>query len=72
MYIAAIIDWQSEYILGWKISNTIDTKLCIMVFENGIKPQNIRFHSKYILKVTKKNIEKNKKCVISKKTVIKN
>ena len=61
MYIAAIIDWQSEYILGWKISNTIDTELCIMAFENGIKPQNIMFHSKYILKVTKKMLKKNKK-----------
>lgn len=36
MYLAAIIDWYSKYILAWKVSNTMDSKLAADVLEQAL------------------------------------
>lgn len=37
MYLVAIIDWFSRYILSWKISNSMDTLFCIDALEEAFK-----------------------------------
>jgi putative transposase len=29
MYLAAVIDWHSRFVLGWKLSNTLDGSFCL-------------------------------------------
>ena len=29
MYLVAIIDWCSRYVLAWPLSNTLDTRFCL-------------------------------------------
>ena len=29
MYLAAVIDWHSRYVLGWRLSNTLDGSFCV-------------------------------------------
>ena len=29
MYLAAVIDWHSRYVLGWRLSNTLDGSFCL-------------------------------------------
>lgn len=36
MYLAAIIDWYSKYILAWKVSNTMDSKLATDALEQAL------------------------------------
>lgn len=36
MYLCAIIDWHSRYLLGWKLSNTLSTDFCIETLEEAI------------------------------------
>lgn len=36
IYLVAIIDWYSRFVLGWKISNTLDAGFCIDVLEEAI------------------------------------
>ena len=36
MYLCAIIDWHSRYLLGWKLSNTLSTQFCIETLEEAI------------------------------------
>jgi putative transposase len=33
MYLAAVIDWFSRYVLGWKLSNTLDGDFCLELLE---------------------------------------
>jgi putative transposase len=33
MYLVAVIDWHSRYILSWELSNTMDTTFCIDALE---------------------------------------
>lgn len=37
LYLTAIIDWKSRYILSWELSNTLDTSVPIEVLENALK-----------------------------------
>lgn len=43
IYLVAILDWYSRYIVNYKISNTMDASFCIEMLEealeNGIKPE---------------------------------
>ena len=39
-YLAALIDVYSRYIVGWSLSNTMDTKLCLKAFNSAIKQGN--------------------------------
>ncbi len=37
LYLTAIIDWFSRFILAWEISNTLDTEFCINAVEKSFK-----------------------------------
>ena len=36
MYLVAIIDWYSRYVLAWRLSNTIDTPFCIEALDHAL------------------------------------
>jgi putative transposase len=36
MYLAAIIDWYSRYVLAWRLSNTLDGSFCLDLLEEGL------------------------------------
>ncbi len=36
MYLAAIIDWYSRYVLAWRLSNTLDGSFCLEVLEEAL------------------------------------
>ncbi|MCB2263351.1 MAG: IS3 family transposase [Candidatus Thiosymbion ectosymbiont of Robbea hypermnestra] len=38
MYLAAIIDWYSRYVIAWELSNTLDHLLCVSMLERVIPP----------------------------------
>jgi putative transposase len=37
MYLVAILDWFSRYVLSWQISNTLDNIFCIKALEKALK-----------------------------------
>jgi putative transposase len=37
VYLVAIIDWFSRYVLSWRISNSLDTLFCIEALEEAFK-----------------------------------
>ena len=37
MYLVAIIDWFSRYVLSWTISNTMDVGFCIEALEESLR-----------------------------------
>lgn len=37
IYLVAIIDWHTRYVLSWEISNTLDTHFCITALEQALK-----------------------------------
>ena len=37
MYLVAIIDWFSRYILSWEISNTLDVHFCLSALEKALR-----------------------------------
>lgn len=36
MYLAAVIDWYSRYILSWRLSNTLDSLFCIDALQQAL------------------------------------
>jgi putative transposase len=36
MYLAAIIDWYSRYVLTWRLSNTLDGSFCLAMLEEAL------------------------------------
>lgn len=36
LYLVAIIDWYTRYVLSWEISNTLDTEFCISALEKAL------------------------------------
>ncbi len=36
MYLVAVIDWHSRYVLSWRLSNTLDTGFCIDALEQAL------------------------------------
>jgi putative transposase len=36
MYLGAIIDWFSRYVLAWEVSNTLDTDFCLVALEPAL------------------------------------
>ena len=39
VYLVAILDWYSRYVLSWQISNTLDTAFCLEALEEAIESQ---------------------------------
>jgi putative transposase len=37
MYLVAVIDWFSRYVLAWEVSNTLDTDFCLLALERALK-----------------------------------
>src|SRR5690606_3591616 len=37
MYLCAVIDWHSRYILSWKLSNTLFSDFCVEALEDAVK-----------------------------------
>jgi putative transposase len=37
MYLVAVIDWYSRYVLSWEISNTMDVDFCISALKRALK-----------------------------------
>ena len=36
MYLVAVMDWWSRYVLAWEISNTLDAEFCIRAWERAV------------------------------------
>jgi putative transposase len=36
MYLAAVIDWFSRYVLAWRLSNTLDGEFCLEMLEEAL------------------------------------
>ncbi len=36
MYLFAIIDWFSRYVIEWELSNTLDTDFCLKALERAL------------------------------------
>lgn len=39
VYLVAILDWYSRYVLSWQLSNTLDTVFCLEALEEALKSQ---------------------------------
>jgi putative transposase len=37
MYLAAIIDWYSRYVIAWELSNTLDHRFCVEMLERALQ-----------------------------------
>jgi putative transposase len=37
MYLTAVIDWYSRYVLSWRLSNTLDVEFCLEALEESLK-----------------------------------
>jgi putative transposase len=36
LYLVAVLDWYSRYVLAWELSNTLDTDFCLVVLEAAL------------------------------------
>lgn len=39
VYLTAVIDWSSRYVISWKLSNSLDTAFCIECLEDALKAE---------------------------------
>ena len=37
MYLVAVLDWYSRYVLSWELSNTLDSGFCVAALETALK-----------------------------------
>jgi putative transposase len=37
MYLAAILDWHSRYVIGWRLSNTLDGSFCLELLREALR-----------------------------------
>jgi len=37
LYLVAIIDWYSRYVVSWKLSNTLDADFCVATLEDALR-----------------------------------
>jgi putative transposase len=37
MYLAAVIDWYSRYVIAWRLSNTMDGSFCVELLEEALR-----------------------------------
>lgn len=64
IYLTAIIDWYSRYVLSWNISNSLQSEFCITAMEDALKQaiptivntdQGVQFTSKEFTDLLKEN-----------------
>lgn len=64
VYLVAIMDWYSRYVISWELSNTLDACFCVMALEKALmnkKPeifntdQGAQFTGKDFIDILKKN-----------------
>ena len=36
LYLVAVLDWYSRYVLAWELSNTLDTRFCLQALEGAL------------------------------------
>ena len=36
MYLVAVLDWHSRYVLSWRLSNTLDTEFCLAALDEAL------------------------------------
>ena len=36
MYLVAVIDWYSRYVLAWELSNTLDVHFCLKALDSAL------------------------------------
>ena len=39
MYLVAVLDWHSRYVLSWELSNTLDSSFCVAALEAALESQ---------------------------------
>ena len=37
LYLVAVMDWYSRYVLAWRLSNTMDTSFCLDALEDALR-----------------------------------
>jgi putative transposase len=37
LYLVAVLDWYSRYVLAWELSNTLDTRFCLEALESALR-----------------------------------
>src|SRR4030088_1281789 len=37
MYLTAVIDWHSRYVLSWRLSNTLDVEFCLEALDEALR-----------------------------------
>lgn len=37
MYLVAILDWHSRYVLSWEVSNTLEADFCLTALEQALQ-----------------------------------
>ena len=37
LYLAAVIDWASQAVLAWRLSNTMDTRFCLEALDEALR-----------------------------------
>jgi putative transposase len=37
MYLTAVLDWHSRYVLSWRLSNTLDVEFCLEALEEAVR-----------------------------------
>ena len=37
LYLAAIMDWYSRYVVAWNLSNTLDAQFCVEALEEALE-----------------------------------
>ena len=40
MYLVAIMDWFSRYVISWEVSNTLETRFCLNALESSLRSAN--------------------------------
>jgi putative transposase len=64
MYLTAVIDWFSRYVLSWKLSHSLDSSFCVDALEEALlmgKPvifntdQGVQFTSVHFIGILKKH-----------------
>ena len=37
LYLAAVLDWHSRYVLSWQLSNTLDVGFCLHALDTALR-----------------------------------